>query len=61
MSLIDRIRRLWQGQEREPDHPLREQERHEHQPESAFDVRGHYEREFVGTDFDPDEPRSGRL
>jgi hypothetical protein len=59
MSLLDRIRRLWGG--RQPDHPLSEQERHEHPPETAFDVRGEYEREFVGKDFDPDEPRSGRL
>jgi hypothetical protein len=59
MSLLDRIRRLLRS--RDPDHPLSEQERNEHRPESAFEVRGEYEREFVGRDFDPDEPRSGRL
>jgi hypothetical protein len=58
MSLLDRIRRFWKPDK--PDHPLDEQERHE-LPQTGFDVRGELEREYVGEDLDPDEPRSGRL
>ena len=58
MSLLDRIRRFWKPSK--PDHPLSQQERHE-EPQSAFDVRGELEREYVGEDLDPDEPRSGRV
>ncbi|MGZ4257056.1 MAG: hypothetical protein ACXVRE_04755 [Gaiellaceae bacterium] len=60
MSMLDRIRRLWRGSG--PDHPLSEQERADDQrPETAFEVRGEVERQYIGEDFDPDEPRSGRL
>jgi hypothetical protein len=59
MNMLDWIRRLWKP--REPDHPLTEQERHDHPPETSFDVRARTEQELVGDDFDPDEPRSGRL
>jgi hypothetical protein len=61
VSFRDWFRQLIAG--RDPDHPLTEQERlaREHVPETAFDVRGAEEREYVGEDFDPDEPRSGRL
>jgi hypothetical protein len=58
MSLIDRIRRLFKTSE--PDHPLSEAERHEHPPETSFDVRSSLEQDFVGRDVDPEEPRSGR-
>jgi hypothetical protein len=58
MSLLDRIRRFWLPAK--PDHPLSEQERDE-QPQTAFDVRGELEQEYVGEDLDPDEPRSGRV
>jgi hypothetical protein len=59
MSLLDRIRRLLSGPE--PDHPLTEEERNEHPPETAFDVRASFEQDYVGRDVDPDEPRSGRV
>ena len=62
VSFRDWLRQLVYG--RDPDHPLTEQERlaREHTAgETAFDVRANEEREYVGTDFDPDEPRSGRL
>lgn len=59
MSLLDRIRQLWKTPE--PDHPLSEQERHEHPPETAFDVRASFEQDYVGRDIDPEEPRSGRV
>jgi hypothetical protein len=59
MSLLDRIRQLWKSPE--PDRPLTEEERHEHLPETSFDERASLEQDFVGRDFDPDEPRSGRL
>jgi hypothetical protein len=58
MNILYRIRRLLWGSE--PDHPLSEQERKK-PPETAFEVRGEEERELIGEDFDPDEPRSGRL
>jgi hypothetical protein len=58
MSLIDSIRRLFKTSE--PDHPLSEEERHEHPPETTFDVRADLEQDFVGRDVDPEEPRSGR-
>ena len=58
MNILYRIRRLLWGPE--PDHPLSEQERKK-PPETAFEVRGEEERELIGEDFDPDEPRSGRL
>ena len=61
MSFLDWLRQAIFG--RDPDHPLSESERlaREHEAETAFDVRGAEEQEYVGTDFDPDEPRSGRL
>jgi hypothetical protein len=59
MSLRDWFRKLFG--ESGPDHPLSEQERHEHRPETAFDVRGRFEQNYAGEDFDPDEPRSGRV
>jgi hypothetical protein len=59
MSLLDRIRRLLKTPE--PDHPLTEEEREEHLPVTAFDGRASVEQSYVGRDFDPDEPRSGRL
>ena len=58
MSLLDRIRHFWRPAK--PDHPLDEEERQQ-EPQTGFDVRGELEREFVDEDFDPDEPRSGRL
>ena len=61
MSFVDWFRQLIFGHD--PDHPLSESERlaREHVAETGFDVRGDEEREYVGRDFDPDEPRSGRL
>lgn len=59
MSLLDRIRSLWRPSE--PDHPLSKEEREEHLPETSFDARASIEQDYVGRDFDPDEPRSGRL
>jgi len=59
VSLLDRIRRLWESPG--ADHPLREEERDEHRPETSWDMRGRVEEDFVGADVDPDEPRSGRL
>jgi hypothetical protein len=61
VSFVDWLRQQIFG--RDPDHPLSERERlaREHVAETAFDVRGAEEREYVGEDFDPDEPRSGRL
>ena len=58
MSWLDRIRHFWRPAK--PDHPLSEEER-EQEPQTGFDVRGELEREYVGEDLDPDEPRSGRL
>jgi hypothetical protein len=60
MSWLDRVRRFWRPPQ--PDHPLSEEERHElDEPQSSFGVRAEFEREYAGDDFDPDEPRSGRL
>jgi hypothetical protein len=59
MSLLDRIRRLLKTPD--PDHPLTEEEREEHLPVTAFDGRASVEQNYVRRDFDPDEPRSGRL
>jgi hypothetical protein len=60
VSWLDRIRHFWRPPK--PDHPLSEQEREGlEQPQSGFDVRGELEREYVGEDLDPDDPRSGRL
>jgi hypothetical protein len=58
MSLVERIRRFFKPSER--DYPLSEAERHEHPPETTFDVRADLEQDFVGRDVDPEEPRSGR-
>ena len=51
MSLLDRIRRLLKSPE--PDHPITEQEREEHLPVTAFDVRASLEQDYVGRDLDP--------
>jgi hypothetical protein len=59
MSLLDRIRRLLKTPD--PDHPRTEEEREEHLPVTAFDGRASVEQNYVRRDFDPDEPRSGRL
>ena len=59
MSLLDRIRQLLKTPE--PDHPLTEEEREEHLPVTAFDVRSSLEQGYVARDVDPDEPRSGHL
>lgn len=59
MRLLDWIRELITGPL--PDHPLTEREREEPRPATAFDARARAEQEWVGDDFDPDEPRSGRL
>ena len=54
MSLLERIRRLLKTPE--PDHPLTEDERQEHLPVTAFDVRASLEQNYVGRDVDPDKP-----
>ena len=59
MRFLDWIRELFTGPP--PDHPLTEEEREEPRPSTAFDARARAEQEWVGNDFDPDEPRSGRL
>lgn len=59
MRLLDWIRELITGPL--PDHPLTEREREEPRPATAFDARARAEQKWVGDDFDPDEPRSGRL
>jgi hypothetical protein len=59
--LLDRLRRLFRPRFKEPDHPLSEEERHDKPAATTFDERARLEEEFVGDDFDPDEPRSGRL
>jgi hypothetical protein len=61
MKLGHWIRSLLAG--RDPDHPLTDEERRklEHTSQSGFDARAQFEQEYVGNDFDPDEPRSGRL
>jgi hypothetical protein len=61
VRLLDWIGKLISGPV--PDRPLTDAER-EHEepwPETAFDVRARTEQNLVGDDFDPDEPRSGRL
>jgi len=59
VRLLDWFRELITGPP--PDHPLSEREREEPQPSTAWDARARTEQEWVGNDFDPDEPRSGRL
>jgi hypothetical protein len=61
MRFLDRLRRLFSERKPEPDHPLSEAERHDRPAATTFDERAKLEEEFVGDDFDPDEPRSGRL
>lgn len=58
MNLLERIRRFWKPRPTE-DHPLTEQERNEDLPATAYDERAHATEEFVGDDFDPDEPGTG--
>ncbi|MDP9337097.1 MAG: hypothetical protein M3Q30_27805 [Actinomycetota bacterium] len=60
MNLLERIRSFWKPRPAE-DHPLTEQERDEGPPPTAFDARARTGEEFVGDDFDPDEPRAGKL
>ena len=61
MRVLDWIGKLISGPA--PDRPLTDAERKHEEPwpETAFDVRARTEQNLVGDDFDPDEPRSGRL
>jgi hypothetical protein len=61
VNLRERLHRLFSERKPEPDHPLSEAERHGGPEPTTFDERAQLEQEFVGDDFDPDEPRSGRL
>ena len=60
MNLFERMRRFWKPRPAD-DHPLTEQERDEDRPRSGHDERARAAEDFVGDDFDPDEPRAGRL
>lgn len=53
MNLIERIRRFWLPG-RGDDHPLTEQERDQHRPETTYDELARTAEDFVGDDFDPD-------
>jgi hypothetical protein len=59
VNVLQRIWRFWKPAPN-PDHPLTEEERHEHHAVSAWDEVGRAEEQFVGDDFDPDEPRAGK-
>jgi hypothetical protein len=56
MNWLDRVRRFWNSPPAE-DHPLSEQERDEDRPATGSDERARALQEFVGDDFDPDDPR----
>jgi hypothetical protein len=60
MNLLERIRSFWK---RQPavDHPLNETERDEDRPHTGYDERARTAEEFIGRDFDPDDPRAGKL
>jgi hypothetical protein len=60
MTLLERIRSFWKPTS-SGDRPLTEQERDEAPPSTAFDERARIGEQFVGDDFDPDEPRAGKL
>jgi hypothetical protein len=60
MNLLERIRSFLKLRPAD-DHPLTEQERDDDRPHSAFDERARTVEEFIGDDFDPDEPRAGKL
>jgi hypothetical protein len=60
MNLLERIRRFWKPR-RADDHPLTEHDRDEERPRSGYDERARVAEDFVGDDFDPDEPRAGKL
>lgn len=56
MSLLERIRRFWRPSP-EPDHPLTEEEREQLAPQTSADEAARGVEEFLGADFDPDEPK----
>jgi hypothetical protein len=58
VNLLQRIRRFLESRS-DDDHPLTEQEREEARPVTTFEERARVEQEFVGDDFDPDEPSVG--
>jgi hypothetical protein len=60
MKLLERITSFWKPRTAD-DHPLTEQERDADRPRSGFDERARAAEEFTGDDFDPDEPRAGKL
>jgi len=55
VSLFERIRQFWRPGPGD-DHPLTERERDEDRTATAYDERARTAEEFVGDDFDPDEP-----
>lgn len=59
MKLLDRIRRLWKTSEGITRSASRSEMSAGLRP--GFDARALLEQDYVGRDFDPDEPRSGRL
>jgi hypothetical protein len=60
MNLLERIRSFWKPWSAD-DHPLIKQERDEDRERFANDERARAAEEFIGDDFDPDEPRAGKL
>jgi hypothetical protein len=61
VGLLDWNRKLITGASPDRPRPEHEREHEEPWPENAFDVRARTEQNLIGDDFDPGEPRSGRL
>jgi hypothetical protein len=59
MNLLERIRRFWKSPSG-PDHALTEEERDAQHPLNVYDEWSREVDDYVGDDFDPDEPRSNR-
>lgn len=57
MNLRERFRRFWGPRPVAEDHPLSEEERNEHHPDSAYDELARDAGRFLGDDLDPDEHR----
>ena len=56
MNVVGRFLSFWKPRPVD-DHPLTEEERVEDRPARTYDELSRTAAEFVGNDFDPDDPR----
>jgi hypothetical protein len=55
VNVVERFLNFWRPRPAD-DHPLTAEERDEDRPEKTYDELARSATEFVGGDFDPDEP-----